>query len=195
MILLKSLMYIFLTTFYFLNTKKIDFLYLLFISLIMMSDLYGIQADNISIPISLFFISNIILTYLIISITKRNNKVLKAYKHLNLCTYIIIGIYIVFIYFDSTLMYVIGLALSLILLLYTSYIYYSKLVRTSSFLLLAGVGLLIITYIFTGLNQLVIPYKYFSLIDATAYAMALYFICRAVITSEKEFIENLEIIE
>lgn len=190
MLLFKVFVFTSLILFYVVNANKLNIPYLLAMALLTIADLSEIYfSGNFVIAISFFFASSIILIFLISEKMKRANLDSFISKNaLNFCLSLLI-MFGVFMYLNKISYYIIGLATSLLTTFCFAFIYYSKSAKRSSFWLLGGITLLIISFSFGRIDGFVIPYKYYSLIDTATYALGLFCICNAVLFEEKEFLE------
>lgn len=196
MLLFKSLMYISLVGWYLLTTPRINSIYLLIVLFFSIGDLVGINGGKVfRWVLLLFYVGNLLIVYYITR-RLREFKVKKSFfKSIALILTLIAITFTTSVFFASYKIVILGFALPLVILLYVSYFFYTKAISSSSFLMFAGVILLIVCYSFTAINQFLQPYKYFSLLDGVTYAVALYLITKAVLVDDNEYIENLEIIE
>lgn len=196
MLLFKSLMYVSLVCWYVLTTPRISIIYLLIILFFSVADLAGINGGEVlRWVLLLFYIGNLLIVYYITRKLKEFKVKISFFKRIILILVLIVSTFIVSVFFARFKIVILGFAFSLVVLLYVSYSFYAKAISRSSFLMLAGVILLIVCYSFTAINQFLQPYKYFSLLDGVTYAVALYLITKAVLIDDNEYIENLEVIE
>lgn len=149
--------------------------------------------ENFVIPINFFFASNLILIFLVSQKIKRARIDFFSSKSLSTIFISLLIMYTIVIYLNSILYYIIALAISLATTFFFAMIYYNKSAKQSSFWLLGGVTLIILSYAFSRINVFVIPYKYYSLIDSATYGLGLFCICKAVLFEEKEYLGVKEI--
>lgn len=196
MLLFKTLMYISLVGWYFLTTPRINIIYLSIVFFLATADLAGISGGEVfRWVLSLFYIGNLLITYYIIN-RLRENKVKKTFfKTITIVLLLVTCSFVISVFFTSYKVVILNFTFPLIILLYVSYLFYAKAVTRSSFLMVIGVVSLVVCYAFSAINQFLQPYKYFSLLDGVTYALALYLITKAIVDDDKEFVENLEIIE
>lgn len=189
MLLFKAFVFTSLILFYIANANRLNITYLLAMMLLTIGDLSEAYfTKNFVIALSLFFASSLILIFLISQKMKRAALDSFISKNtLKICLGLLI-MYAIIMYLNKTLYYITGLAISLITTFYFAFIYYSKSVKKSSFWLLSGIALIIISFSFGRINGFLIPYKYYSLIDTATYALGLFLICKAVLFEEKEHI-------
>lgn len=187
-------MYVSLISWYVLQTRKINFIFLLSILFLAIGDLLVlIQGEVFRYILAFSFVGNLGILYYMMQKLKSINIKTSVLKKLTLVIGLIICLFIFTAFFASFKIYLLNFSLLLVVLFYVSYLFYIKSVSQSSFLILAGVVLLMITYAFTGVNEFVVPYKYFSLIDAASYALALYLICTAVLSEDNKYEETINI--
>lgn len=193
MLLFKALMFIALLSYYFVMAKKINLTYILMFFLYAFGDLSGIYGgayDNFSLHS--FFVGNIVLVYMINIKIQRYATTKTFFNNINKVSALLSFIYILFALFLSFKFEILGFALLLTLLLYISYCHYVQSVKKSSFLMLSGVISLIVCNIFTAINQFLLPYKYYSLLDGVTYAIALYLITKAIVVEDNDYLEITE---
>lgn len=190
MLLFKVFVFTSLILFYIVNAKKINTTYLLAMMLLTIGDLSEVYfAKNFIIALSLFYASNVIFIFLISQKMKRAAlDSLISKNTFKICLSLLI-MYAIIMYLNKTLYYIIGLAISLITTFCFAFIYYSKSAKQSSFWLLGGITLLIVSFLFGRIDGFIISYKYYSLIDTITYALGLFLICKAVLFEEKEYLE------
>lgn len=194
MLLCKVFVFTSLLLFYILNSSKLNLVYLLAMALLTIADLSEIYLkENFIVPVSFFFASTLILIFLISQKMKRASLNFITQKGLFATLLGLVVMYAIIMSLNNVLYYIIGLAISLIITSYFAFIYYNKSAKQSSFWLLSGTILIILSFAFARINVFVIPYKYYSLIDSATYGLGLFFICKAILTEEKEHIEGLRI--
>lgn len=191
MLLFKAFVFTSLILFYIVNAKKLNTTYLLAMILLTIGDLSEIYfIENFVIALSFFFASSLVLIFLISQKMKRANLDLFISKNaIKICLGLLITFGII-MSVNKMLFYIIALAASLLTTFYFAFIYYSKSTKKSSFWLLGGITLIIFSFAFARINDFLIAYKYYSLIDTATYALGLFFICKAVLFEEKECLEN-----
>lgn len=194
MLLFKVFVFASLILFYIVNAKKLNITYLIAMLLLIIADLSEIYFnENFVIAVSFFFASSLFLIFMISKKIKRAAIYFFSPKNtLKICLSLAI-MYAVFIYLNKISYYIIGLAISLVITFLFAFIFYRKSAKKSSFWLLSGIALLIISFSFGRIDGFAISYKYFSLIDSAAYGLGLFFICKAVLFEEKECLEDQRI--
>lgn len=187
----KSLMYVSLLGWYFYKAYKINSIYILCMLFFATSDLLGISLDHgYRMVLVLFYIANIGIKVSIIIQLKRIGIKKDFLKKIYLIFTFITIFFVAMAFFGRFKFYILSFGFSLVLLLYLAYYYYTKVVKQPSFLMLAGVSLLVVCFILTAINQFLLPYKYYSLLDGITYAIALYLITKAIVVEDNNYFEE-----